>query len=198
MKKITLAFLLLIIVNCKAQNPIINLNEWYGIVVPNSYLFDSEHDMEPFVGEYEFSQNGKYFRIKLIKTLQSYNGIYYRDMIIGEIEYAVGVNELVNTMGQLNIIYPNQFNHSIAGYTILENNDIPSCAECLPNEKRMKLKINDTHVSGTILVRRITVSGNPAIKIFKRSEPQYPPIRHGETAIAPVIPDGWYTLLKIN
>ena len=198
MKKIQFIALLLMMINCKAQNPIINLNEWNGIVVPNSYLFDSEHDMEPFVGEYEFSQNGKYFRIKLIKSINKYNGHYYEDMIIGEIEYAVGVNELVNTMGQLNIIYPNQFNHSIAGYTILENNDMPPCEECLPNEKRMKLSIYDTHVYGTIIVRRITVSGNPSIKIFKRSEPQYPPIRHGETAIAPVIPDGWYTLLKIN
>lgn len=188
--------LLLIVANSYAQSPIVNLNDWNGIVVPNFYLFDSGIDMDPFVGEYEFSQNGTNFRIKLIKSVMKFNGHYYEDMVIGEIEYTAGVNELVNTMGQLNTVYPNQYSHSIAGYTILENNHIPLCPECLPNEKRMKLKINDTRVSGTILVRRITVNGNPAIKIFKRSEPQYPSIRHGETAIAPIIPDGEYILIK--
>ena len=199
MKNIKIILLLFIITSCKAQTPIIPLLGVEGTTPVNAYIKDINNDLDPFVGTYVYTNGGTTFKIVLQKITMAHDidGDYYEDLLIGEIEYTEQyINELVFTTPQLANpnLYP--YHHRIRGNSLYENNHIPYCNDCAPNEKRVRLSICDTRLCGQMFVRKIMSGGNPAIKIFKRSN--IPFVRVGETPIAPIIPDGEYVLTKVN
>ena len=182
---------------CKAQINIESLKGWSGEIPANTYLKDIDDDFLLFVGEYEYSNNGTTFKIKLIKRTEVPMDGHYQDMIVGEIEYTVqNVNTLVNTMGNINVAFSNPINHAINSSMIIDNNDFGNCTDCEPNEIRITAFMFDTKRGSEFIFRKITVGGVPALKIFKRSIAGF--VRKNAVVSPPIIPDGEYVFIKIN
>ena len=95
MKKINLAFLLLIIVNCKAQTPIISLSTTDYVNIPNNaYIKDVEGILNPFVGTWKWTDasTNSEFTVVFVKIEENnYSGInpYYEDKIFGGYKYVL-------------------------------------------------------------------------------------------------------------
>jgi hypothetical protein len=95
MKKITLEFLLLIIVNCKAQTPIISLSTTDYVNIPqNAYIKDVEGILNPFVGTWKWTDasTNSEFTVVFVKIEENnYSGInpYFMDKIFGGYKYVL-------------------------------------------------------------------------------------------------------------
>lgn len=204
MKNIHLITILIVTTICHAQTPIYSSKGWSGNIPVNSYIKDMDNDMNSFVGEYEYNNNGTIFSLKLIKKtmvpMEPIGGylFHYEDLIIGEIEYTVqNVNTLVNTMGNINTNFVDPYNHAIVGSMIIDNNDYGYCPDCSPNEIRINASMFDGVVYFDLMLRMTTVSGQPALRIHLGTN-HVVAKKSGEPAEIPIIPDGEYVLLKIN
>ena len=202
-KKIQLIVVLLVTTVCHSQTTIYSKKGWSGEKPLNSYIKDVDNDFEDFEGEYEYSNNGTVFRIKLIKkTMVPMTGNYgdlfhYEDLIVGEIEYIVqNVNPLVDTMGNIYAEFDNPYDHAIVCRMIIDNNDFGECTDCAPNEIRISASMVDTKRGSTFIFRKTTVNGIPALKIFKRSIAGY--VQKNTPVNPPIIPDGEYIFIKVN
>lgn len=69
MKNYLKYFLLLIMISCKAQSPIINLTDYNETIPTGSYLKDTFFDLDPFVGTYVFEEGNIYFKVILKKIV---------------------------------------------------------------------------------------------------------------------------------
>ena len=151
--------------SCKAQSPIINLTDDDGSMTPGCYIRDTFFDLDPFVGTYVFEEGNIYVKVILKKLTLTYNQRYYEDVIVGEIQYKVNGVDLFNSLSKIDIDYPNQsVQHAIGGNSILLNSYKPECYDCAPNEKRLRLMFSDDKAYGSVVIQRITVGGNLAIK----------------------------------
>ena len=128
----------------------------------------------------------------------AYNTVYYEDYLIGEYQYFENGIEKINTLPQIDIIYSNQLSHSIKGNNLLENNNRPICNDCSPNEKRVKLGFKDPirQLGGEIILRRITVNGQPALKAFKRTTTYAISLEEDSPYTEMLVPSGEYILIK--
>lgn len=197
MKNIILFVVLIATTFCNAQINIEGLKGWSGEMSTNTYLKDLDNDFDAFVGEYEYSNNGTIFTIKLIKrTMVPVDG-YFRDLVVGEIEYTIqNTNTLVNTMANINANFPDPYDHAIICGMIVDNNDFGDCTTCSPNEIRISASMFDTKRGSEFMFRKITVGGVPALKISKRSIAGF--VRKNAVVSPPIIPDGEYIFIKIN
>ena len=178
---------------CKAQIPVINNLDWNGVDIPNSYVKDTNNNMNQFVGTYVYQNNGVYFKIKLKKILMTPDISFYSDMIVGEFEY-LDFNNSVSTLSEIDVVYPQEYSHSIAGSRLIRNNQEIDCDDCLLGELRMDLKFNDTHLGGDIVIRRTNLSGVEVLKVFRRA--RHPVYRVGDVKISGIVPDGEFILIK--
>lgn len=195
MKKIKFLILLLIVINSTAQTSIESLKGWSGLIPANTYLKDMDNDLNLFEGEYRYSNNGTVFTIFLVKKTMVQNENYYKDVIIGEIEYTEEyINEIINSTPQLNLNLANVYDHLITSTIIIDNNDYDYCTDCTANEIRLGFGMYDTRRGSLGIMRRIIVDGVPAIKLFKRTTATR--LIYGQTPIEPIIPDGEYILIK--
>ena len=69
MKNIVYFFVILFAISCKGQMPVINSLEWNGTDIPNSYLKDTNDNLNLFEGTYLYSNNDTIFKIKLKKII---------------------------------------------------------------------------------------------------------------------------------
>lgn len=165
MKDYLIYFILLTVMSCNAQNPIIGLLDKSVSNANNRYEKDLENDLDPFVGTYVFEEGNIYVKVILKKLTMTYNQTYYEDVIVGEIQYKVNGVDLFNSLSKIDIDYPNQsVQHAIGGNSILLNSYKPECYDCAPNEKRLRLMFSDGKAYGSVVIQRITVGGNLAIK----------------------------------
>ncbi len=187
--KPVIIFILMLSVACKAQSPIIPLEQWDGNVVLNSYVKDVNNKLDLFAGTYVTNANGKMWKIVFVKKMQMFNGNYYEDILVGEYEYE-DISAVVNTLPNLAQSFPNPYQHSLVGNLLVPNHGYPTCDDCTPNELRlsimMKPEWNPQEYLGTLIIRRVIVNGQEAIKIRKL----------GETSVSYWIPDGEYILIK--
>ena len=183
-------------ISCKAQSPIINLTDDNGSDIPaGSYLKDTYNDLDPFVGTYVFEEGNIYFKVILKKIEVSYNQTYYEDVIVGEMQYKVDGVDLFNSLSKLNIDYPNQaLQHAMGGNYILLNHYKPECYDCAPNEKRLSLLFSDGRSYGDVIIQRIMVGGNPAIKFEPRT--RFPTRSVGSPVITEIVPDREFIMIK--
>ena len=70
MKNLNYIFLLLIAVSCRAQSPVMNILDWNGLVIQNSYLKDANNDLDAFEGTYIYTNVDTIFKIKIKKSLK--------------------------------------------------------------------------------------------------------------------------------
>jgi hypothetical protein len=200
MKKIITLTTLFIIIGCSAQSPIINIANNHSMV-EGIYNKDVNNLLNPFEGNYLFTNTSTNttLEIRLVKTIMDFNGKYYEDLIIGEYEYKVGGITIISTLSNLNVQYTFQREHGIGGNCILKKNNRPICNDCTTSEKRLLIGFNDptTPLFGTVLIRRITQNGLPAIKVFITSTGGNTYLEGTPAPTSFKIPEGEYILMKI-
>ena len=158
---------LIISVSCKAQSPIINIEDQNGDLIQNAYYKDTNNLLNPFVGTYIYTNGTTSLTIILQKKTMSYDGYQYEDLLIGEYQYIENGLEKVNTLNEINVNYTNQNEHSIHANSILSAGDY-LCDGCVGNEKRLRGGIveHTTPNSAQLLIRRVLTSeGQQAIEI---------------------------------
>ncbi|WP_264553561.1 DUF6705 family protein [Flavobacterium sp. N2038] len=195
---ITLLFFFVLLTNCRAQLPIYDLEDLDNIIkkTPNSYRKDTKKQLEAYEGTYVYTNGTKVWKIVLQKKKESYNRIYFEDLLIGEYQYIENGVEKVNTLNKLNTYYEDQRDHSINSNHILTGKEM-GCSDCSLNEKRLKggLKDYNSHSAADIQLRRVTVNGKAAIAL---SLYWIGPVarKEGEVLKQPFIAPGTYILIK--
>ena len=197
MKAVIKIIFLLISFKGISQTPTFNITERKGNPQNGAYYQDTNSLLDPFTGIYLLNSNGVYFKIVLQKTIMAFNGKYYEDLLIGEYEYSDQNGNQINTLPNFNQTLQFKWQHNIDGNSIIDSNISPRCDECLPNEIRLEIGLNDpvTGYTSTVFVRRITVNNQEALKLFihgysttrREGSPPNP---------KPTVPHGTYILLK--
>ena len=174
MKKINLILLLFIsIIGCNAQTHTVDITE-QGTVsdlnyIPYGYYYkDINFVLNPFVGTYVYTDGNTSLKIIFQKKeMSSARGLYNQDLLIGEYQYIKDGVEKVNTLDRLNQNFADGVHYSIDGNSVIEYGDA-GCGECGVDEKALRLGMVDRASDNVALlyVRRTTVGGQPAIKIF--------------------------------
>jgi hypothetical protein len=185
--------------SCKAQTPIFDIEDLNNITkdIYGAYYKDTHNQLNSYEGIYIYNQAGKYLKIVLQKKVMSnMNNYYYEDLIIGEFQYIENGVQKANTLDKLlNNNYIDKSLHSISGRMILTGKEL-GCNDCAPTEKRLACGIVDdkSPSTGDVHIRRVTVNGQAAIKIFVGWQ-----TTAKKPTDAPKIPasiGGYYTLIK--
>lgn len=183
------------IVSCKAQSPIINIEDDDGSAIENAYYKDTNNLLDPFVGTWIFDDGTQYLKIVFEKRTMIYNGKYYEDLLIGEFQYKENNVELTNTLSKLtDPALPNVYHHSIDG-NYIQTNSSPFEEYTSENFRFGLIMSVPNGRSSKLDVRIAVVNGQEAIQIFKRG---------GMTTLRPndpvppepIIPNGFYFLIK--
>ncbi|WP_417195240.1 DUF6705 family protein [Bizionia sp.] len=189
-----LILFLLIGTSCKAQSPIINIEDDDGSAIVNAYYKDTNNLLDPFVGTWIFDDGAQYLKIVFEKRTMIYNGKYYEDLLIGEFQYKENNVELTNTLNNLLNSLPHIYQYNING-NYIQTNSSPFESYTSDNF-RVGLTMSEPNGCASNLdVRTGVVNGQEAIQIFKRggmvtlrpSDPVPP---------EPIIPGGFYYLIK--
>ena len=195
-KIIKLGFLLFLNISCKAQNPIIKIEDQDGEPVKNTYYKDVNNLLDPFTGTYLYTDSNTSLKIILQKKILSYDGFCYEDLIIGEYQYIENGIEKTNTLSKINTNYTNQNEHSIHGNYVFTNSSY-LCQDCQQNEKRLLggMVEQSTGNVAQIIIQKLTVNNQPAIKIniwwrTRGYQEGTPPL------LRPSFPGGDYILIK--
>ena len=90
MKTIKLFIILTIValsIQCKAQSPIVSLEDRRGTRVENAYYKDTNDLLNPFDGTWVLDDGVHYLKIVFQKKTMVHTGNYYQDLLIGEFQY---------------------------------------------------------------------------------------------------------------
>ena len=131
------------ILSCKAQNPIVNIDERYKNTPLGGYFKDLNNEFDTFVGTWEFSSGTTELKIIISKQESFFDGEYYEDILIGEYEYKINGFIIVSTLSNLSDPNVSGREHNISGRTIITGNQFIPCQNCDSNERRMKLYFTD-------------------------------------------------------
>jgi hypothetical protein len=197
MKNIIILIIAIVLtIECNAQSKVVNIMTPTNRTVDGAYYKDTDNDLDAFVGTWVYTDGNTSLKIIFVKELKYYDGKNYEDLLIGEYQYIENGVEKINTLSRLESISSKIWEHMINGNTICENDYYPECDDCLPNEKRVRLFIFDPiqDVAGNLLLRKITVDGKPALKVFKTTTGT--PYLVGTTPKEMIVLDGYYTLIK--
>ncbi|APY01395.1 DUF6705 family protein [Lacinutrix venerupis] len=182
------------LLSCKAQSPIISLEEPVPDEIENAYYKDTNNILDPFVGTWVLNDGTKYLKIVFEKKVMVNTGNYYEDLLIGEFQYKENNIELANTLPKLtDTSITNAYDYSIDG-NYFKTNQTPF--DNTSDNFRMSLVMVEPNGCVSDLdVRVTTVNGQEAIEIFKRGG--IVTIEPGEAASPePIIPGGFYFLIK--
>ena len=199
MKKIILILLLACHYIVIAQTPVIPIEGWDGTVVNGAYYKDTNNVLNAYEGTWLYTNGNTSLKIILKKkTMESINGIFYEDLIIGEYQYIENGVEKINRLNQMDANLIHIYNHSIDGNTILVSPYYLNCTDCLPGEKRIYVGLSDpvNHRWGSITMKKTTLNNQEAIKIYLEFRVKQAR-KEGDTPESPAfVPNGWYTLVK--
>jgi hypothetical protein len=199
MKKILNIILLCIsATNCNSQTQILDISQDRGTDnLTGAYYKDLNGYLNPFVGTYVYTSGNTSLKIVLQKkTMSSVNDRYFHDYLVGEYRYVNNGIEVVSTLNNLSQNFSNAWNYNIGGNLIISQGNT-GCFDCVPNEKAWKGGLVDSSTGNTaeLIIRRVTVNGAPAIKIWIMWRMRY------KNAIDSALPNpsfdgGYYTLMK--
>ena len=187
MKKI-LIIVLFLAFQYESQSQTINLPEWKGENITNSYLKDVNNIFDQFEGTWLYTNGNTSLKIILVKKTMCYNGKYYEDLLVGEYQYIKNGSEIINTLSKINLALPFQRSHGISGNyfptTPTPFNDFTT------DNFRIHLLFDEPLPNSccSIELRKTTSGGADAIQIFKVSS-----VQNNTNSI---IRDGFYTLIK--
>lgn len=202
MKKIIIFTLYIFSIGCSAQTPIIDITFQNGTRVNGAYYKDINQLINPFRGTWLYTNGTTSLKIVFVKKAMQYNTQYYEDLIIGEYQYIENGVEKVNTLSTINNNYSNQILHSIAGNSILNNENKPPCNDCEEFESRLRLMFTEpnSELYGQMIVRKIMIGSQEAIKIIIRKTGDASVWTEGTTPPPSdfKVPSSEYTLIKVN
>ncbi|WP_435254736.1 DUF6705 family protein [Tenacibaculum sp. A30] len=192
-----LIFIIFTSLSCKAQSPIIDIEERPSIwdtPTKNAYYKDINNFYDGFEGTWIGTRGNKTLKIVLKKIKKTKNDIpYYYDEMHGEYQYiedgVVKINTLDNT---------DYFKTSIYGSDLLKSNYKPPCADCDPNKRRLRIGFFDNvhKVSATLYLQHTTVNGQPALKGLMYGDGGSYDAANPPEHLYMVIPTGWWTFIK--
>ncbi|WP_431133699.1 DUF6705 family protein [Psychroserpens mesophilus] len=165
MKNIIIITGLMICFACKAQSPILPLEDWYE-EEPNAYYKDIDNDLNSFEGTWLYTNGTTSLKIILSKEVMYFNDFYYEDLITGEYQYIEDGIEVINTLTSLgsSVGYESAIN---GNHISKDCNFLPS-SDCIDGENRLRVSLTDPmtgHVATTILHKRI-INGQEAILAY--------------------------------
>lgn len=144
------ATIILISVNCKAQQPIIPL--YHGIDymhTDNAYYKDIDGDLTKLVGSWSYTNGNEMIKVVLKKKSFHFvnfpvsNVSVYKDILYGEYQYIdENGQQLVNTLSDIDS-FTDFSQHLIYGSRIKGKYDFPLCQDCSEDERRVKVFIED-------------------------------------------------------
>ena len=154
--------------NCKAQSPILDMEvDTKYDARDNSYYKDINNVLNDFEGTWLFENGKSSLKIVLVKSVQSFNGDFYEDLLIGGYQYIDNGLEKINTLSDASEINIGR-NASIKGNNITYGCKYLPVDDCSDNEKYMDLSIKDIPANGhfgDLIISKRTVDGQEAIKI---------------------------------
>ncbi|WP_299362887.1 DUF6705 family protein [Winogradskyella sp.] len=168
MKQIVTIFTLaLSLYSCKAQSPLLSLDDQGWNNIDNAYYKDINNVLNDFEGTWLYSNDTISLKISLVKSVQYFNGDYYEDTMVGGYQYIENGIEKINTLTDAD--NPNLgISASIDGNLIFDNCQYLPVDDCIDSEKYLGLSINDTtsdgHV-GWLMLHKRQVNGQEALKI---------------------------------
>jgi len=185
-------------IGCKSQSQIVNILDFNGKPITNTYYKDNDNLLNPYSGTWIYNKGGKYIKMVLTKKIKFYDGKIYEDTIIGGVEYKVNNVTVVNTLSYINnTTFNNPVLYPISGNFLFNKDFYPKCPECEPNELRLLFIYSEPNKagSGRLVLRRISVNGQEALKIEHRSGTIM--YKDGEPLPeAYILPDGNYVFIK--
>lgn len=210
-KHIYFIFLLFATFACKAQNPVYDIMDVQN-GIKGSYYKDLNNELDGYDGTYTYykpstsTSGSEELTIVLKKKVLAYDGYYYEDLIVGEYEFERNGNSVNNTLANIDVNYTyEKMNHAIKGNFILTGTEL-GCPDCLPTEKRLRLSLVDKvrrNIKG-LDIRKTTVNGVPALKVFVFPEEHYfeedddylMPVGTSVSVGATMLAIGDYTMIK--
>ncbi len=184
------------LLNCKAQSPILPINDLGRHNIDNAYYKDLNNELNDFEGTWLYTNGNTSLKIVLVKKPMYFNGDYYQDLIIGEYQYIEDGVEKINTLASLNLDLG--YSHEITGNSILNTCFYLPTDDCVEGEIRLRVSLADAiteHVA-TVLLQKRVVNGQDALKAFIVFN-YFSPLSEGETMPEPTMP--WqdvYILIK--
>ncbi|WP_040281237.1 DUF6705 family protein [Psychroserpens damuponensis] len=191
--------ILLLALSCKAQGPIVALDTYEHNILDGSYVKDLNSELNNFVGTWIFTDGTTSFTLVLQKQIQTFNGDYYEDYMIGEYSYTTNGLTIVNTIPLLNNAQLN-LQRNIGGRYIVKGPD-HNCTDCLPNERRIDLYFSDPnreYLSSGIVLRYLVNETNPekiTATIYVVGNVMLP---YESASSSPSVPYGTYLMEKQN
>lgn len=176
MKQIITIIIVLACFNCKAQNPILPLDDW-DEEQTNAYYKDLDNELDSFVGTWLYTEGTTSLKMVLKKEVMYFNGRYYKDLIVGEYQYIKNGIEKINTLADLNTV--TGYEHKIDGNSIFKDCVFLPASDCVEGEIRLDVNLSDPiteHASSTLLHKRI-LNGQHALRVrmsfsyFKNNAP---------------------------
>ena len=164
MKNIYTLFIILTVLNCKAQSPIIDIEDYSyrNNSQENAYYKDVNNFFNAFEGTWIYTNGNTSFKIVIEKTVMRYTGKFYKDGIKGEYQYIENGVEKINTLANLS----QSTKHGIWGSSMLKSTSRIRCDDCPVNERRVNLTLSDRTrgLSGRLILKKILVNGQPALE----------------------------------
>ncbi len=209
MKKIVISIVLFFtfqVNNAQSLGTIAPLESKSFDYLDNVYYKDiGSQILGPLEGTWKYSNpDSTTILIIKLKRILNYNfGNHTKDIIIGEWYYKENGVEKINTLADIDVDLPFQFNHRIAAYRIINTKQRPPCNECDPSEKRVDGTIMDDFlgVGGDIYFRHLPGVGPNSISVLVHFEGiKYFFNAAGEATnsqfVGSTLPNGKYTLVK--
>ncbi len=169
-KSIFLIFVAFGSFSCKAQNPIISLdNKGQDGIINNAYYKDIDNDLDAYIGTWAYENGDSSFTMSFLKKTQSFNGKWYQDLLVGDYQYIVNGIQVLDYLPRLTDSNINDGQHTIDGNRIIYKNFFPKCDECDINERRIVLYFSDldrNYLSSEIAIRHYIENGVEKIKVW--------------------------------
>lgn len=173
---------------CIQAQTIVDLSNRNGEHNSNTYYKDTTNRLNPFDGTWVYDDGVTYIKLILTKKIQAPVGDYFEDILIGEFQYKIDGNEVINTLNNLNTNIIDPYNHKIHG-NYFWNNRTPF-DDFTTDNFRLKTSIIENGCISHVDIRILIHNGQQAIQIFKRK-----PLDLYQNC-QPVIPGGFYYLIK--
>lgn len=191
-KNIAIIFIALFTIQCKAQNPIIDLNARNGEYINGAYYKDTNNLLNQFEGTYVMDDGENYLKIVFQKKTMQFTGSCYQDLLIGEYQYKKNGVEIINTLNKLTTPLQHVYHHSIDGNYFLYHHT--PFDEYTTDNFRINLGMDVPNgIFANLDVRKAVVNGQEAIQIFKRTK-YYS--RYGDPVPPVIVPNGFFYLIK--
>ena len=191
-KNIAFFFITLLTIQCKAQTPIIDLNDRNGEYTNGAYYKDTNNLLNQFEGTYIMNDGVNYLKIVFKKKTMQLIGNIYEDILIGEYQYKKNGVEVINTLSNFTQNLPNATYHAIHGNHFL-NHHTPFDDYTTDNFRLTLGMYVPNGITATVDIRKAVVSGQEAIQIFKRTKYYH---KKGQTVPPVIVPNGFFYLIK--